>query len=213
MVISKDKYLALPSAQVLPFVDGIFAVAFTLMAYSIPEELNGGQTGIINLVSAVGGFLLGGIAVVLYWFKMRRLVQLASELHLPQIFIGFFSLLTIVALPKMSTLALRYGQGAGSVSYWTTSQTVNSLYLGILISFDLLVLLFALSLLRHQPCRWRESKLMETLIRSQGYGLLVLLLLGGLELLATWFNAQYIVLVPIVLIAEEVLVAHKFARG
>ena len=50
MVILKDKYLALPSAQVLPFVDGIFAVAFTLMAYSIPEELNGGQTGIINLV-------------------------------------------------------------------------------------------------------------------------------------------------------------------
>ena len=210
---TKRKYLALPSAQALPFVDGIFAVAFTLMAYSIPEELSGGQSGLIDLASAVGCFLLGGIAVILYWFKMRRLVQMAGELHPPQLLIGFFSLLTIVALPKMSTLALRYGQGDGSFSNWTTSQTANSFYLGILVIFDVLILLFALSLQQHQPCRRRGGRLMRALIRSQAYGLTVLVILGSLELLATWFNAEYILLVPIVLIAEEAIVAQQFARA
>lgn len=213
MVTIKDRYLALSSAQVLPFLDGIFAVAFTLMAYSIPEELRGGREGLVDLVSAIGSFLLCGVAVLLYWFKMRRLVQIAGELYFPQLSIGFLGLLTIVALPKMSALALRYGQGEGSLSNWTTSQAVNTLYLGVLCLFDLLVLLFALSLLCHPPCRCRYLNLLKSLVCSQVVGFVVLSFFGVLELFVIWFNAEYVFLVPFVLLLEEVVLAQRFARA
>jgi hypothetical protein len=49
-------------------------------------------------------------------------------------------------------------------------------------------------------------------IECQALGLLALLVLALMELYLYWFNSEFVWLVPLVLIAEEVLVARRFAR-
>ncbi|MEB3270995.1 MAG: TMEM175 family protein [Synechococcus sp.] len=210
---SRNRYFAMATPQVLPFLDGIFAVAFTLMAYSIPEDLRAGGDGLKDLLIAISGFLLGAVAVILFWFKLRRLVLLARELHLTQLILGFLAVLSIVAIPKMGALVVRYGQGAGSISDWTISQGINTLYLGTLFFFDILILLFAASLREHGPLRAGSQRLIADLVHCQLLGTLVLLGLAVLELLTEWFNTEYLLLVPLVLILEELIIALRFAAS
>ncbi|MEI7953126.1 MAG: hypothetical protein WCH37_10685, partial [Synechococcaceae cyanobacterium ELA182] len=37
--------------------------------------------------------------------------------------------------------------------------------------------------------------------------------LGAMELLFSWFNNQYVLMVPLVLLLEELLVARSFSRS
>jgi hypothetical protein len=73
-------------------------------------------------------------------------------------------------------------------------------------------LLFAASLLVHPHVRTLEQVRIRHALKIQVLGALVLLLLGVLELGVTWFNNEYVLLVPLILIAEEWLTAHRFAR-
>jgi uncharacterized membrane protein len=180
---SPNQYFSVTSTQALPFLDGIFAVAFTLMAYSIPEDFRPGESGLAYLLVAIFSFLLGAIAVILFWFKKRRLIQIAGVLSTRQLVLGFLALLSIVAIPKMGALVVRYGQGVGSIWQWTAAQRVNSLYLGTLFLFDILILCFALSLRDQIPLRRGSMKLVDSLIGSQLLGFLILVGLTTLELL------------------------------
>ena len=62
----------LQSSEILPFFDAIFAVAFTLLATSVPEQLTAGVAGVGMLLLAITIFMLNGLTVLLYWFKLRR---------------------------------------------------------------------------------------------------------------------------------------------
>jgi len=53
---------------------------------------------------------------------------------------------------------------------------------------------------------------MAIAIDCQTLGLLALFMLALMELYLDWFNSQFVWLVVLVLIAEEVLVARRFAR-
>lgn len=201
----------LHSREILPFFDAIFAVAFTLLAYSVPERLMTGISGIGHLMLAISAFVLNGLTVLLYWFKLRRLLVISRLVHTSQIAIILISMLAIVVLPKLSALALYYGNGQGNLFSWTPAQIVNMVFLGILFLFDGFCLLFALSLRRHQPRQAHTNHELETAIQAQLLGFVVLMILAALELLFTWFNNEYVLLVPLVLLAEELLVARRFA--
>ena len=206
-------YYSLRSNDVLPFFDGIFAVAFTFLSVSIPEELRAGHEGVKELMLAISGYILSGVAVLLYWYKLRRLVQMASQLRWWQLLLCFVSLLVIVTLPKLGSLAFRYGQGSGNFADWTPSQVANMAFLAALLLFDGLVLLFALCLRAQGICQGGRGTALQLVIRAQTVGFLILLLLAGMELVFTWFNSQYVLLVPVVLFIEEVLVARRFAAS
>jgi len=203
----------LRSLEVLPLFDGVFAVAFTLLASSVPEQLMMGIDGVGSLLLAIASFLLNGVAVLLYWFKLRRLVVIARHLTPVQVVLGFASMLTIVVLPKLSALALVYGHGTGSLFAWTPAQEVNMVFLGALFLFDGFCLLFALSLRRHRPRSGHTQQELTTAIQAQAIGFAALVTLGAMELLFSWFNNQYVLLVPLVLLLEELLVARSFSRG
>ena len=96
----------LRSREMLPLFDGVFAVAFTLLASSVPDQLMTGIGGVTSLLLAIASFFLNGVAVLLYWFKLRRLLVIAHQLNPPQVVLSFASMLTIVVLPKLSALAL-----------------------------------------------------------------------------------------------------------
>ena len=114
----------LSTKSTLPLFDSVFAVAVTLLAFSLPDKLHrGGDLGQLLLPILIFEFI--GMAILLYWFKFRRLITLARLVTLPQLCLIFLGLLTIVLLPRMAELVLRYGGGSGSWSNWTLSQTVK----------------------------------------------------------------------------------------
>lgn len=201
----------LQSSEILPFFDAIFAVAFTLLAYSLPERLMTGIAGVGLLMLAITVFVLNGLTVLLYWFKLRRLLVISRQVHASHMAIILISLVTIVVLPKLSALALYYGNGEGNLFAWSPAQIVNMVFLSVLFLFDGFCLLFALSLRRHQPRQSHTNKELETAIKAQLLGFTALLILAAMELLFTWFNNEYVLLVPVVLLTEELLVARWFA--
>ena len=202
----------LQSSEILPFFDAIFAVAFTLLAYSVPERLTTGVAGVGMLMLAITIFVLNGLTVLLYWFKLRRLLVISRRVDANQIAIILISLVAIVVLPKLSALALYYGNGEGNLFSWSPAQIVNMVFLSVLFLFDGFCLLFALSLRRHRPRQAHTTKELETAIKAQLLGFAALLILAVMELLFTWFNNEYVLFVPLILIAEELLVARWFAE-
>ena len=209
---SRQHYYSFRSVDLLPFLDGVFAVAFTLVALSIPDELRGQDHALGELALLLLSSALSSLAVLLYWYKTRRLVIPARLLYLPQLLLLFLSLLVIVTMPQMAALALRYGQGSGSAFAWTQSQAANVFFLGVLFLFDALVLGFTLSLRRHPLAVVRSSRLVHVAIRAQAVGFAALIALAAMEMLFVWFNNQYLLLVPAVLLAEELLTAHWMGR-
>lgn len=205
----RQHYYSFHAADLLPFLDGVFAVAFTLVALSIPDQLRGqGRHGLQELTLLLSSSALSSLAVLLYWFKTRRLVVHAKLLFLPQLLLLFLSLLVIVALPQMAALALRYGEGRGSLFHWTESQAANVFFLGVLLIFDALLLGLTLSLRHHPLAGVRHSRIVQVALRTQRLGITALTLLACMELLFSWFNSQYILLVPLVLLGEELLTAR-----
>jgi uncharacterized membrane protein len=196
------RHHVLSGQDLLPLFDAVFAVALTLLAYNLPDRLSSvadGQRLITNLL----GYGLSGIAVLLYWFKLRRLVGMAGFLRVPQILLAFQCLLTIVLFPKLADIAVLHGDGAGSFSRWTMAQVANSTFLGALFLFDSLCLLFALTLLGRRHISIGRRRLMRLTLVTQVAGLFFLMLLAGFEMLFEWFNNQYLLLVPITLLLEE----------
>lgn len=194
------------SSAVLPLFDSVFGVALTLLAFSVPDSVMSSMD-ISRLATSITIYSLSGIAVLLYWFKLRRLVEQARLLLLPQLLLGLVSLILIVLLPKLVQLVVLHGHGSGDFENWTASQIVNTTFLAVLLLFDCLCLTFALSLLAHPHVREQEQLRLRKAIWVQGWGALALVLLGVLELAVMWFNSEYVLLVPIILIVEEWLTA------
>jgi uncharacterized membrane protein len=199
------------AASVLPLFDSVFGVALTLLAFSVPEEVMGGMDA-FNLALAIGIYLFSGVAVVLFWFKLRRQIELARQLGPVQAVLGVLSLLVIVLLPRLAELVVRHGGGSGDLRNWTSSQIVNTVFLGALLLMDGVCLAFGYSLLRHQPVRAQQRSRLGLALRIQLAGFLILMVLGVLELALTSFNNQYVLIVPLVLLLEEWLVVRSLAR-
>jgi len=206
------RHLTLRTGAVLPLFDSVFGVALTFLAFSLPDSVMGGMDA-ARLVTAIASYGLTGVAVLIYWFKLRRLIELARFLHPPQILLGFLGLMVIVLLPRMAQLVILHGNGQGDLFHWTPAQIVNVMFLSALLVFDGLCLLFALTMMRHRHVRSHARHEVLIVFRCQVYGFLVLASMGLMVLLLRSFNNQYILLVPFVLIAEELLVAWRFVRA
>ena len=191
--------------------DGVFAVATTLLVYSLPNMLDD-RNAQGQLLLPILSFELVGLAVLLYWFKLRRLILMARHLLPIQLLFGVLALVTIVVMPKLASLVLAYGNGSGTLFRWSLSQQVNVSFLTALFLFDGLALLFALSLRDHAHLSPGSARELAIAIECQTLGFAVLVAMAAMELFLIWFNSQFVWLVPLVLVAEEILVARRFSR-
>ena len=89
----------------LPLFDTLFGVALTLLAYSLPENLNTSMDA-DSLLRAIATYLLAGLAVIIYWYKLRRLIEISRTLLIPQLLLGMTSLLLIVLMPRLAQLVV-----------------------------------------------------------------------------------------------------------
>jgi hypothetical protein len=152
------------------------------------------------------------VAVFLYWLKLRRLVLLDRFLQLPQLGLIALGLLTVVLVPKLASLVLRHGVGAGTLLQWTLAQVVNTTCLASLLLFNVVCLVYALSLQARPSHRRRSDLLLQGVINTQLLGLTAMAALVVLELCFTWFDNQYMFLLPLILVAEEIGVLRVVYR-
>ena len=205
------RHHSLKAREVLPFYDSVFAVAFTLLAFNLPDRL-GAATGSPQLLDILGWYGLSAVAVFLYWLKLRRLVLLDRFLQLPQLGLIALGLLTVVLVPKLASLVLRHGVGAGTLLHWTLAQVVNTTCLAFLLLFNVICLVYALSLQARRSHRRRSDLLLQGVINTQLLGLMAMAALVVLELCFTWFDNQYMFLLPLILVAEEISVLRVVYR-
>ena len=207
----KSPHYQLSAVSFLSMFDAVFAVVTTLLVSNLPEMLDG-MNSRGELLVPILSYELAGLSMLLYWFKLRRLILMARNLLFAQIVFGVLSLLTIVVMPKLAALVIRYGSGDGSLFHWDLSQQVNVSFLAALFLFDGLALLFALSLRHHAHLSPGSARELAIAIECQTLGFAVLMVMALMELLLIWFNSQFIWLVPLVLVAEEILVARRFSH-
>jgi len=205
------RHHSLRARDVLPFYDSVFAVAFTLLAFNLPDRL-GMMGGTSTLLDTLAWYGLSAVAVFLYWLKLRRLVLMDRFVQLPQLGLIGLGLLTVVLVPKLASLVLRHGVGVGSLLQWTLAQVVNTTCLGFLLLFNFICLLYALSLQVRRSHRRRSDLLLQGIITTQVIGLAAMLVLAILELSFSWFDNQYIFLLPMILLAEEISVLQVIYR-
>jgi len=206
------RHHTLRASAVLPLFDGIFAVALTLLVFNVPDMLAMGMGGHQLLLSLLA-YGLSAVVVVVYWFKLRRLVELGRYLHVPQLLLLAQALLTICLYPKLASLVLLYGQQPGTIFTLTPGQLVNTAFLLVLFVFDGLCLLFAWSLTAKHYARITNRQFLRHGLWAQVYGLILLAVMAVLELFTPWFNGQYVYLTPVVLLAEEVVLARQLVRA
>lgn len=202
------RHHTLRAGDVLPFYDSVFAVAFTLLAFNLPERLERMVASDLLLDSVVI-YAFTAVAVIIYWFKLRRLILIDRYLQTVQLMLVGLALLTVVLIPKFASLVLRYGEGAGSLLHWSRPQVVNTLALVSLLLFNLLCVFYARGLRRRRAHRQRNPQLLDGVIRTQTLGMGALLLLLGLELAFAWFDNDFVYLLPVILLIEEWLVARR----
>ncbi len=205
------RHHSLRARDVLPFYDSVFAVAFTLLAFNLPDRL-GMMGGTSTLLDTLAWYGLSAVAVFLYWLKLRRLVVLDRFVQLPQLGLISLGLLTVVLVPKLASLVLRHGVGAGSLLQWTLAQVVNTTCLGFLFLFNFICLLYAISLQIRRSHRRRSDHVLQGIIATQVMGMAAMLVLVILELSFSWFDNQYIYLLPLILFAEEVRLLQVIDR-
>jgi uncharacterized membrane protein len=201
----------LRAEEVLPFYDGVFAVAFTLLAYNLPDRLMKMMAG-AGLMVSVSIYALAGIAVFIYWFKLRRLILIDRLLQPGQLALVALALMTVVLLPKLVSLVLQHGAGSGNLFHWSVAQVVNTLCLSFLVLFNGICLLYAESLRKLRRRKHPEFQALISIIATQKIGLVFNLGLIALELGFSWFDTQYIYLFPLVLLAEELFTAARTSR-
>jgi uncharacterized membrane protein len=204
------RHHSLRSSEVLPFYDSVFAVAFTLLAYNLPDRLRNGESQ--TLLNPLGWYLLTGMAVFLYWLKLRRLVLLDRIVQLPQLGLIAAGLLTVVLIPKLASLVLSHGVGAGNIFHWTLPQIVNTTFLGVLILFNLSCFLYALGLRRRRNHLRQSRPVLRSVVASQWLGMVAMAMLMLMQLSFTWFDTHYVFALPVILIAEEAIVLQVLTR-
>lgn len=204
------RHHSLRSQDLLPFYDSVFAVAFTLLAYNLPDRLNLGKSD--TLLDPLGWYVLTGMAVFLYWLKLRRLVLLDRVVQLPQLGLIAAGLLIVVLIPKLASLVLSHGVGAGNILHWTLPQIVNTTFLGMLLLFNLFCLLYALGLKRRRNHLRQNRPVLRGVVASQWLGMTMMVVLMALQLLFPWFDNQYVFLLPLILVVEELIVLQPFSQ-
>lgn len=190
------------SASVLPLFDGVFAVAVTLLAFALPDHAMSSMD-VERLGLAVAIYSLTGAAVLLFWFKLRRLITVARRLLITQSAIAFSGMLLIVLMPKLMQLVVVYGRGDGDFTNWTPSQIVNTILLASFLLMDILCLLFSRSLLASHYVSRVNLPFVARSCTSQLIGCLLILVLSAVQQVVPWFDNEYVLLVPIILFTEE----------
>jgi uncharacterized membrane protein len=194
-------------------VDGIFAVAVTLIPISIPNSfLESNQHGLLLLNSSI---VVIGLTMALMWHKLRSILKVSSPVNSLELALVAIVCILVVMIPKCALLAFKYGTTEGSIWHWNLSESVNIEYQGLIVIYELITFALMVSALR------KKSAAKFSAFQLRGFKLVELAglaLIGAIilcENLLIGANGVYLYFFPLVLAAEEVgyILVHKKSEG
>ncbi len=183
-------------------VDGIFAVAITLIPISIPNHLLEGNEHGLPLLNA--SILVIGLTMALMWHKLRSVLKISSPVNSIELaLVGIICILAVM-IPKCAFLAFKYGGQAADIWHWNKSQSVNIEYQGLIIVYEIIVLiLMARGFQKKSAAKYTRFQL-NGFKSVELTGLALILVIVICENTSTSVNGVYLYFVPAVLAMEEV---------
>ena len=155
----------------------------------------------------------------IYWYcnlavldQAQAINRVCSRADLAATFAGFSRVVDRCFATKDEGACLELWWRVGLVVELDLESDGQRQFLIALFLVDGIILLFALSLRRHRFVLINSCLEIEVSIRAQLAGFLLLCVVASMEFLFPWFNNEFVFVVPIVLLVEEVLVARQFTR-
>ena len=187
----------------LNMVDGVFAVAITLVPASLPNVLPtvGGAPFVIANLSII----LIAVTMLLLWYKIRNLVQLKSKLTSTEMGLLGTILTVVVMIPKSAYISLHYGGGQGSFWMWSDSQWVNFQYQILFLLVDAATFILTIRTLRSSALGDYPQDVRRWLLGVEALGLMIFIGIILAENLFISINGIFVFAAPAVLFMEEFL--------
>ncbi len=191
------------SSTMLNMVDGVFAVAITLVPASLPNVLPtvGGAPFVIANLSII----LIAVTMLLLWYKIRNLVQLKSKLTSTEMGLLGTILTVVVMIPKSAYISIHYGGGQGSFWMWSDSQWVNFQYQILFLLVDAATFILTIRTLRSSALGDYPQDVRRWLLGVEALGLMIFIGIILAENLFISINGIFVFAAPAVLFMEEFL--------
>ena len=198
------------SASLLNMVDGVFAVAITLVPASLPnvQPTAGGASLMFTTLSII----LIAVTMLLLWYKIRNLVQLNTKLNPLELALLGCILTVVVIIPKSAYICIVYGGRQGSFWLWSDSQWVNFQYQMLFLLVDTAAFVLTIRTLRASAAQAYPRPIRRWLLGVEALGLSLFILLILAENLFVSVNGVFVFVAPIVLFLEEILCTIKLKR-
>jgi uncharacterized membrane protein len=199
--------LELSKEAVGTFIDAVYAIAVTILALEMPDELTE-SFAISSFAEMLLEYVLSFLILFALWIQHRRINELNSDLVANTVvWINCVILLLVCLIPRATTLVFNYGgdvtlmQLEASLNHdagWRLSEIVDLFYIGVVIAADLgllvLVVWVAGNSADDDTFRIRRSKITVSVLTL---GILLLSLLLPLE------NRYFLLLIPLALMSER----------
>jgi hypothetical protein len=191
------------SSTMLNMVDGVFAVAITLVPASLPNVLPtvGGASFVLTNLSII----LIAVTMLLLWYKIRNLVQLKSRLTSTEMGLLGTILTVVVMIPKSAYISIHYGAGQGSIWMWSDSQWVDFQYQILFLLVDAATFILTIRTLRSSSLGNYPQEVRRWLLGVEALGLIIFIAIILAENLFVSINGIFVFLAPAVLFMEEFL--------
>ena len=198
------------SSTLLNMVDGVFAVAITLVPASQP-----------NVVPTIGGapllfttlsIILIAVTMLLLWHKIRNLVQLNNKLTPLEMALLGCILTVVVIIPKSAYICIVYGGRQGSFWLWSDSQWVDFQYQILFLLVDFAAFVLTVRTLAATAAQAYPRPIRRWILGVEALGLALFILLILAENLFTSINGFFVFLAPAVLLLEELLCTLRLRR-
>lgn len=201
--------LELSKEAVGTFIDAVYAIAVTILALEMPDELTEIFT-ISEFAEMLLEYVLSFLILFALWIQHRRINEMNHDLvATTAVWINCVILLLVCLIPRATTLVFNSG---GDVTWnqveiswisdrWSIPVFVDLFYIGVVIAADLglLVLLTWLAgdSIDDDTIRIRRSK---KILSALTFSILLLSLILPVE------NRYFLLILPLVLMSERALV-------
>lgn len=198
------------TSTLLNMVDGVFAVAITLVPASLPNALPdaGGAPYVVTTLSII----LIATTMLLLWYKIRNLVHLNNKLTpLEMVLLGVI-LSVVVMIPKSAFISIHFGGNEGNFWLWSDSQWVNFQYQLLFLLVDAAAFLLSIKTLRSSAAQAYPRHIRRWVLGIEALGLCLFVALFLAENLIITINGVFVFVAPAVLFLEELLCTLKLKQ-
>lgn len=202
--------LSRDASTLMNLIDGIFAVAITLIPASLASQFPEG--GGPALIRQTAYFVVCAVMMLLLWHKVRVSVQLKKHLGGIDLSLLCALLAVVVLVPKTAYLAMLHGDEPGSISFRSDAFWINLEYSCLILIVELLVIALTVSALNSPRAQKHSREAKRWVLGTELAGFAVFAVFVLAENLFTGINGVYIYAAPIVLLFEEISCTWRLRR-